>query len=97
MFKPNFFILGAPKCGTTSMAKWLSEHPEIFMSKYKEPHYYNTDNRRVVVNHQHYLSLFKKIKQTHATKILNGRIRIPNYSKAFIVVRAGVVNRLNLI
>ena len=51
----------------------------------------------VYVAYKYYLSLFKKIKQTHATKMLNGRIRIPNYSKAFIVVRAGVINRLNLI
>lgn len=51
----------------------------------------------VYVAYKYYLTLFKKIKQTHATKILNRRIRIPNYSKAFIVVRAGVINRLNLI
>jgi phytoene synthase len=51
----------------------------------------------VYVAYKYYLSLFKKIRQTHATKILNRRIRIPNYSKAFIVVRAGVINRLNLI
>jgi len=31
MNKPNFFILGAPKCGTTSLAGWLSERPNIFM------------------------------------------------------------------
>ncbi len=41
--KPNFFILGAPKCGTTSLAFWLGEHPNIFMSKPKEPRYFNTD------------------------------------------------------
>ena len=51
----------------------------------------------VYVAYKDYLSLFKKIKQTHATKMLNRRIRVPNYSKAFIVVRAGVINRLNLI
>ena len=51
----------------------------------------------VYVAYKYYLSLFKKIKQTHATKMLNRRIRVPNYSKAFIIVRAGVINRLNLI
>jgi len=40
---PNFFIIGAPKCGTTSLASWLGEHPNIFMSKPKEPQYFNTD------------------------------------------------------
>lgn len=29
--KPNFFIIGAPKCGTTSLAAYLLKHPEVFM------------------------------------------------------------------
>jgi phytoene synthase len=51
----------------------------------------------VYVAYKYYLSLFKKIKHTQATKILDQRIRIANYSKAFIIVRAGVKNQLNLI
>ena len=43
MNKPNFFIIGAPKCGTTSLASWLSEHPHVYMSPVKEPHYYADD------------------------------------------------------
>lgn len=43
MKRPNFFILGAPKCGTTSMAAWLSEHPNVFMSPLKEPCFFCTD------------------------------------------------------
>ncbi|WP_017304889.1 sulfotransferase domain-containing protein [Spirulina subsalsa] len=31
MTKPNFFIVGAPKCGTTAMHSYLEQHPEIFM------------------------------------------------------------------
>ncbi len=41
---PNFFIIGAPKCGTTSLATWLSEHPQVFFSSEKEPHHFNTDH-----------------------------------------------------
>ncbi len=37
MKKPNFFIIGAAKCGTTSLYTWLKQHPEIGMSKNKEP------------------------------------------------------------
>lgn len=46
---PNLFLLGAPKCGTTSLAHWLSQHPDIFISHPKEPHYFNSDmkNRRI--------------------------------------------------
>lgn len=41
--RPNFFIIGAPKCGTTSLAAWLSGHPNVFVSDPKEPNYYNFD------------------------------------------------------
>jgi 15-cis-phytoene synthase len=51
----------------------------------------------VYVAYKYYLSLFKKIKHTQAEKILDQRIRIPNYYKALIVMRAGVKNQLKLI
>jgi Sulfotransferase domain len=41
--KPNFFILGAPKCGTTALYHYLRPHPNIFMPKLKEPHFFATD------------------------------------------------------
>lgn len=44
--KPNFFIVGAPKCGTTSLAAWLSEHPNVFMSNPKELDYFDHDRRK---------------------------------------------------
>lgn len=51
----------------------------------------------VYVAYKYYLSLFKKIRKVHAARILDQRIRIPNYSKALIILRAGVKNRLKLI
>jgi 15-cis-phytoene synthase len=51
----------------------------------------------VYVAYKYYYSLFKKIKQTAPTLILQKRIRIPAYHKAYIVLRASVKNRLNLI
>ncbi len=36
---PTFFILGAPKCGTTSLYHNLNQHPDICMSNPKEPRY----------------------------------------------------------
>jgi Sulfotransferase domain len=41
--KPNFFIVGAPKCGTTALYRYLSAHPNIFMPTVKEPHFFATD------------------------------------------------------
>lgn len=34
---PDFFVIGAPKAGTTSLYHWLREHPSIGMSPIKEP------------------------------------------------------------
>jgi len=36
---PNVVIAGAPKCGTSSLYKWLAAHPQICGSKVKEPFY----------------------------------------------------------
>ncbi|HVE60814.1 MAG TPA: squalene/phytoene synthase family protein, partial [Chitinophagaceae bacterium] len=51
----------------------------------------------VYVAYKYYYSLFDKIKSTGPAQILHKRIRIPNYYKAYIVVRATVKNRLRLI
>jgi hypothetical protein len=38
---PNFFIVGAPRCGTTAMYEYLRAHPQIFMpAEVKEPHHF---------------------------------------------------------
>ena len=41
--RPNFFVVGAAKCGTTSLHHYLSQHPQVFMPKLKELHYFCTD------------------------------------------------------
>jgi hypothetical protein len=41
--KPNFFIVGAPKCGTTALYEYLRPHPNIFMPTLKEPHFFAKD------------------------------------------------------
>jgi hypothetical protein len=63
--KPNFFILGAPKCGTTSLAAWLSEHPQILIPRIKEPHFFNTDDKRGTVSLQEYEKLFAEARSCH--------------------------------
>ena len=39
--KVDFFIVGAPKAGTTSLYHYLSEHPQVEMSSQKEPDYFS--------------------------------------------------------
>ena len=51
----------------------------------------------VYVAYKYYLSLFKKIKRLEPARVLEARIRIPDYKKAMIVLRAGVKNQLGLI
>lgn len=42
---PDFFLVGAPKCGTTAMADYLGQHPEIGMCPRKETHFFTSDLR----------------------------------------------------
>lgn len=43
MRRPNLFIIGAPKSGTTSLYEYLRGHPDVFMSPMKEPFYFSPD------------------------------------------------------
>lgn len=42
---PNFFIVGAPKAGTTSLYHYLDQHPDIYMSPLKEPSHFSLEVR----------------------------------------------------
>jgi Sulfotransferase family len=42
---PNFFIVGAPKAGTTSLYHYLDQHPDVFMSPIKETNYFSAEIR----------------------------------------------------
>ena len=41
--KPNLFIVGQPKSGTTALHQFLAQHPEVYMSSIKEPHFFCSD------------------------------------------------------
>ena len=42
---PNFFIVGAPKAGTTSLYWYLDQHPQVYMSPIKEPNFFAAEIR----------------------------------------------------
>jgi hypothetical protein len=44
---PNFMIIGAAKCGTTSLYHYLGQHREIYLSRIKEPKYFALAGQRV--------------------------------------------------
>ena len=66
---PNFFIIGAPKCGTTALSHYLSGHQQIFFSPVKEPHYFAKDLLQFrpyyVHNEKAYLDLFAESNKHH--------------------------------
>jgi hypothetical protein len=43
--RPNLFIVGAPKCGTTWLYQALGQHPDVFMSAVKQPRFWSEDLR----------------------------------------------------
>lgn len=65
--KPNFFIVGAPRCGTSALYSYLRNHPLIFMSELKEPHYFAPDLGafRHVTSLDAYLKLFSDQTPRH--------------------------------
>jgi len=72
--RPNFFIIGAPKCGTTSLARYLGDHPHVFITTPKEPCYFSRSltvdrlQRRSKECHRTldgYLHLYDRAKEQH--------------------------------
>lgn len=61
LHRPDFFIAGAPKCGTTALATWLSAHPRIFMPAHKEPFFFGDDltHRHGRMSRSDYRALFE--------------------------------------
>jgi len=65
--QPNFFIIGAPRSGTTSLYSYLREVPEVFMSSTKELNFFSPivskrNNLRRVKDEKKYFKMFKNVK-----------------------------------
>ena len=67
MSRPNTFIVGAPKCGTSALYSYLREHPAVFMPRVKEPHYfcYDFPGLRRFPDESEYLGLFSEATDEH--------------------------------
>ncbi len=71
--RPNFFVMGAPKCGTTSLHGYLRQHPEIYVPRMKEIHFFGDDLpfrqgliKKTVNSEEKYLSLFSEAREEKA-------------------------------
>jgi hypothetical protein len=60
--KPNFFIIGAPKCGTSSLINTLRWHPNVYVPLAFEPQYFCTDFQSIAdYTPERYLKLFDAV------------------------------------
>ena len=84
--KPNFFIVGAPKCGTTALYRYLRLHPNIYMPAKKEPHFFAKDlaSYPAIKTMDQYSALFADAKEWHhqvgeaSVYYLRSTVAIPN-------------------
>src|SRR5271168_3557354 len=80
---PDFVILGAPKCGTTSVHATLRGHPQLFLPRMKEPEYFAVDSPdRLIESPRDYRRLFKKARPDQmrgecSVRYLNSREAVP--------------------
>jgi len=65
--QPNFFIVGAPKCGTTALSEYLRSHPAVFISIPKEPSFFCFDLSGIqyVSDLNDYERLFSGVTPSH--------------------------------
>ncbi|MBN1271990.1 MAG: sulfotransferase [Candidatus Aminicenantes bacterium] len=79
---PNFLIVGAAKCGTSSIAQYIEQHPQAFIPKVKEPMFFSSSfyqrkvsgdplyteaqKKLLVRTWEEYRSLFRDVKKEKA-------------------------------
>lgn len=57
---PDFFLLGAAKCGTTSLHDYLRQHPELFLPYVKELNVFDTDEEQFAAEIDRYHTYFSE-------------------------------------
>ncbi len=75
---PNFFIVGAPKAGTTSLYHSLDRHPQIYISPVKEPCYFASEIRPENFSEEHAPRIRREAQDLR--EYLNGPIREKRFS-----------------
>lgn len=69
MKRPNFYVIGAPRCGTTALYTYLRSHPNIFLPEIKELHYFASDfpniQKILFKTPDDYLKMFAEANETH--------------------------------
>ena len=92
---PNLFLIGVPKCGTTSLYRYISVHPDIFAPEKKEPNYLIYENLKAigarrkkldnaVSSTREYLDLYKDANEKY---LLDGTIFTYLFTDAMDAIR----------
>ena len=74
--EPNFFIVGAPKSGTTNISYYLIQHTQVFMPENLEPYYFarldipQNYEREIISNEKKYLLLKNMQKDIDRMNVL---------------------------
>lgn len=55
---PSFYIIGERKCGTSSLFRYLTDHPQIMPGKRKEPNFFIHDSEYLASHWEEYLANF---------------------------------------
>lgn len=103
MVFPDFFLIGAARSGSTALYDYLGQHPEIFTSDPKEPHYFAFDgerpdfrgpgddetiNREVVTEEAAYRALFRNADGARA--VGEGSVSYLYHAAAAVRIRRSV-------
>ncbi len=90
--RPNFFIIGAAKSGTSSLYNYLSMHPQIFLPHVKEPHFFSY-NEKIIFSK----GPGDKKRMREATPNLDSYLRLFNNAKEEICIGDGSTTYLDSI
>ncbi len=88
--RPGFFVVGAPKCGTTSLYAYLRQHPQIYLPRIKELNFFCTDLhfRYPLLNEEQFLGYYSDY---HDEKVA-GEVSVWNLLSG---VAAGKIQQFN--
>ena len=99
LMMPNFLIVGAAKSGTTSLYRYLKQHPDIFMPEWKEPSFFVGAPYKPL-NHATesiYFSLFRNVKHEKAIGEASAAYLYDQWAPALVKKRLGNVKIIILL
>lgn len=92
--RPDFIIPGEAKCGTTSLYRYMTEHPDVYPADRKEPNNFIHYPQSMVYMKSHYPTLFRKVvrEKIFRKRFVTGeasaeylsRPRVPQYVSALL-------------